>query len=143
MTRKDKKFWRSSLIFCGVALFATLFFTYFYDVVLYYRYYCGLGVIATLLAFELFRFVKGRKLFYETDSYKALYKEVNPEDVNFAGLLLPYRMSMIWGHLNKIVAVLGVFGSIFYTGFLSVYLIMLSLVLNGYFLYYLVTTKKV
>ena len=140
---KDKTFWRSSLIFCGVALVLGLLSAYYHDVVVYYRDYCVLGVITTLLAFELGRRQRRCKAFYESEEYKDMYARFKPDDVKFVGLLMPHKMSVVWAWLNRISAILGLFGVLYYPGFLAVYLLWLSVVLNGYAVYHLCTTPKV
>lgn len=139
---KDKTFWRSSLIFCVIALVVGLVSAYFYDVVAYYRYYCSIGILTTLLSFELARKQKKSKGFYESEKYKLLYEKMNPKDLKYDGLLQPYKMCLIWSYLNKICALLGTFGVLFFTGFLSIYLIFVSIVLNIYAVYHLAITRK-
>lgn len=143
---KNNVLLRCVLILGGIALVLSGILSFSYDIFENFRNYYVLAFISTLLAFELQRKQVLRKSFYETEEYRQLYENAARQGIASSdidkNLLNPYYIDVKVSQLNKLAGILSVFALAYFTGFFALYLISLSIVLNGYMFYTLFNTRK-
>lgn len=143
---KDNVLLRCFVVLGGGALVLAAILSFSYDIFENFRNYYVLAFLSTLLAFELQKKQVLRKSFYETEEYRQVYDNAVKNNIASSdidkNLLVPYFNDLKISKLSKLDGVLSVFALAYFTGFFALYLISLSVVLNGYMLYTLYNTRN-
>lgn len=143
---KDNVLLRCFVVLGGGALVLAAILSFSYDIFENFRNYYVLAFLSTLLAFELQKKQVLRKSFYETQEYRQVYDNAVKNNIASSdidkNLLVPYFNDLKISKLSKLAGVLSVFALAYFTGFFALYLISLSVVLNGYMLYTLYNTRN-
>ena len=133
---------RSFLIFVVLSALVAIAINDFYPVFMYLNHDYVIACASTLIAFTLYRKQQSRKSFYESDEYKARferYKEANPKESN--DLMNPYVIDLTLANSARLVGCLSILSLAYFIGYVSIFFISYSMIINIYMCYSLLCTK--
>lgn len=142
---KEKILLRAILILGVVALIIAAGLNFSFDMTEDLNDYYVLASLSTILSFELYRKQKLRKSFYETEEYKDIYDSAVKQGIANSDvdkyLLVPYYSDLNLFNLNRLVGILSIFMLAYFNGFIALYFVSFSVVVNLYMIKSLYNTR--